>query len=419
MNTIYLCWKRRALAAASGDAEELGLLNMSPANVAPLLPLYYAGLDPAAIPSLLAQLDLLSPGSGFQSFTRKLSHVVMCLQGILLFDTQSFSVLSATLSADLWTRVWPWMSFLDTYRDNLPRLNVTDANPLALIMTLGQHDETTRLMRMTPGFHVVVFRVWRMTLDDAQIPGAFGILCACMCNLSFPGPIIDEHQFEEAIEGSGGSTLSLARLCVDHIKCVVASDVSMGGDSSIWGVVAFLHKRCQLDNSFREILIRQGVVSALISAACRFSSPPFSVQGNITGFSRTIQNFFELPFGRSLITEALRAGLLRAFLAWGRIGNLDPQTLEALDYILIALSRSSVYLSVLLQFQKSIKDLETSIDSHTFQGFPVSDNWGRLWSILQARYLKREKEMSACSNMEVSIFASSVEQPSAANVAHA
>ncbi|KAF7361047.1 MYND-type domain-containing protein [Mycena sanguinolenta] len=399
--------RRRALAAASGDAEELGLLNMSPANVARLLPLYYAGLEAADIPPLLAQLDLSSTGSGFQAFTRKLSHVVMCLQGILLFDTHRPSGLSAPLSADLWARVWPWMLFLDTYRDNLPRLNITDVNPLSLIMVLGQHGEVSRSMRMTPGFFVVVFRAWKMILGQkTQLPGEFEILCACMHNLRLPGPITDD-QFEEAIEGSGGSTLSFARLCVDHVKCVVKSVVP-GGVDSIWCVIACLHKRCEKDDSFRVTLVNQGILPALASAACRFSSPPFTTQNNLLHMPRIIQYFITVS-GHSMLTEALHRGLLRAVLTWGRMR--DPQILEPLNLILNAFSRSSVYLSVLLQFQKSIKDLEPSIDSHTFRGFPVSDDWETLWSILQTRwalmdiYLEREK-LSACGNIECCLIAS-------------
>ncbi|KAF8146299.1 hypothetical protein K438DRAFT_1870113 [Mycena galopus ATCC 62051] len=131
-------------------------------------------------------------------------------------------------------------------------------------------------MRITPGFHVLIFRLWTKSVDQAllvPIPGAFEIFCGHMQNFPL---ITDDREFEEAVEGSGGSRSSLARLCVNHIKCVVKSVVISPGAYSMRSVVSLLQARCQVDECFRQILIDEGIVSALISVACRFSSPPFT-----------------------------------------------------------------------------------------------------------------------------------------------
>ncbi|KAF7363569.1 hypothetical protein MSAN_01013500 [Mycena sanguinolenta] len=124
-----------------------------------------------------------------------------------------------------------------------------------------------------------------------------------------------------------------------------------------------------------------------------------------------------MPFGHKTVTEALRAGLLRALLTVGRMRPPpEPRYLEQLDEILIFFSESSVYLSFLLQLRASIEELKIPINGKTFHGFSLADKWQSMWSILQLRwdfmekYLKREKTttMASCSNMTVSTSAPSL-----------
>ncbi|KAF8175448.1 hypothetical protein K438DRAFT_1847734 [Mycena galopus ATCC 62051] len=268
-------------------------------------------------------------------------------------------------------------------------------------------------MRITPGFHVLIFRLWTKSVDQAllvPIPGAFEVFCGHMQNFPL---ITDDREFEEAVEGSGGSRSSLARLCVNHIKCVVKSVVISPGAYSMRSIVSLLQARCQVDECFRQILIDEGIVSALISVACRFSSPPFTAHDDLFNMSFSIHYYLRIEYGHNIVTEALRAGLLRAFLQWGRMRPPKPQTLEQLGYILAALSRATVYLSVLRQLQASIEELKIPIDGRTFQRFPVSDKWQTFWSILQPRwalmevYLKREKESDkdSCQNIQCLVIA--------------
>ncbi|KAF7334542.1 hypothetical protein MVEN_02284100 [Mycena venus] len=112
-----------------------------------------------------------------------------------------------------------------------------------------------------------------------------------------------------------------------------------------------------------------------------------------------------MDYGHNIVTAALRAGLLRAILAWGR-SPLEPHFIGAFDQILNALFKSSL--------RTSIDELEAPIGGQTFQGFPTSDKWEALWSLLQRRwasmkaYIEREKasDRSACSNITCATIAS-------------
>jgi hypothetical protein len=169
-----------------------------------------------------------------------------------------------------------------------------------------------------------------------------------------------------------------------------------------------------VDASFRQILIHEGIVFALTSSACRLSSAPFDTQNQYFNVSWAVRYYLTTPFGHNTLPQALRAGLLRAILTWGRMNPPKPQTLEQLDYVLEVLSGSLVYLSVLSQLRTAVTELGIPIDGHAFRGFPISEKWEAFWSILQSRWalmdmhLKRDKSAvkSACSNTAVRVFVS-------------
>ncbi|KAJ7364621.1 hypothetical protein DFH08DRAFT_275129 [Mycena albidolilacea] len=106
LENLPIALRGREKAAANGSHVPLAGLQLLPTNVPRLPPVYYAGLDVAAMPSLLTQLD---SGTEFdlESVIDKLSHVMICLQGLLLLDDQSRTPIPS--SPDIWARAWPWI----------------------------------------------------------------------------------------------------------------------------------------------------------------------------------------------------------------------------------------------------------------------------------------------------------------------
>ncbi|KAJ7433287.1 hypothetical protein B0H11DRAFT_2122338 [Mycena galericulata] len=415
LSKLPVAIRRRAQDALNGNTDELralnGMIHYTP-TATYLLPLYYAGLDVAEMPSLLARLDSEAE-QDLTSVVSKLSHIVVCIEGIMILDGNRR--LPAPASVDLWERAWPWIEFLGTHRDTLPHIPVlSQVNPLSLVDALVRdNQDTAALVRATPGFLIYSFRAWALCFDQARltpITPAFEIFCTFIQD--FPLTITDERDFAEAIEGSGGNRILLARLCVNHVKCVAKSNVITGGVSSMQSVIMLLQRRCEVDESFRKILIDEGVVTALTSAACRFSVA-FAAHDQYFNLSWAVRYYLNAPFGHDTATEALRAGLLRAVLTWGRMSPPKPQALQQLEFILEILSGALVYLSTLAQFRTAVTELGIPIDGHTFQGFPISDTWEAFWSLLQSRWalmethLKREKAAAkaVCHNVACSLIA--------------
>ncbi|KAJ7808038.1 hypothetical protein B0H14DRAFT_2609237 [Mycena olivaceomarginata] len=163
-----------------------------------------------------------------------------------------------------------------------------------------------------------------------------------------PLTITAEREFEEAIEGSGGAEYPSPASASTHIKCAVQSTIISVGVFSMRGVISLTQARCDVDASFRQILIDQGIVTALTTAACRLKLAPRSPHTII----------YSLVLGDSIL----------------------PQNSVRAQY-----SHRSV------PCRASIDELETPLDANTFQGFPVSEKWEAFWSLLQERWALNER----------------------------
>lgn len=159
------------------------------------------------------------------------------------------------------------IEFHDTHRDNLPRLPVSVINPLTTIMALGRDAETAKLIHTTPEFRVLVFRAWVRSFYQPQpdrIRGTSPMGNFCVYIHDFPLDIASEHDFEEAVEGSGGSKICLPRLRVKHLQCVVQFLGISCAAYSLRPVVSLIQQRCQVDSSFRQdhgIILASGFLS--------------------------------------------------------------------------------------------------------------------------------------------------------------
>ncbi|KAJ7745372.1 hypothetical protein B0H16DRAFT_1558634 [Mycena metata] len=123
----------------------------------------------------------------------------------------------------------------------------------------------------------------------------------------------------------------------------------------------------------------------------------------------TIVRYVMIPFGHNLVTEALRAGILRAFFARAR-RQCTLQVQHLLDSTIVIFTASVIYLSVLSQMHDSIKDLKFPVNQDSFKGFGLSTKWEVFWAMLQQRfdamkaYLTRKSVSKACDNVACGVI---------------
>ncbi|KAJ6453233.1 hypothetical protein C8R47DRAFT_248812 [Mycena vitilis] len=129
------------------------------------LPVLYAFLDPLRIPTS-DQLDAMSP------FTACIIEAaILALDGMFTPNTPQQT------RADLWPRVWVWVDFLHTFRDNLRGVSEQSDENLyvefilfaaastdTLAAPLQLDASISALVHDTRGFLAVLFRAWTVTL---------------------------------------------------------------------------------------------------------------------------------------------------------------------------------------------------------------------------------------------------------------
>ncbi|KAJ7824504.1 hypothetical protein B0H13DRAFT_2443835 [Mycena leptocephala] len=168
--------KKAATAAAHGDLEVLWDV-YDIAQTTPLLeflPVFYAGLDGAPIPDLLAQFNSLSTPADVEFFDEKISRACLCFHCILFLDTKGQIPVSA--SPDLWPRLWLWIDFISTYRDHIPDLKMLENqvvyyNAVLSLILLRRHDTTAAVINATLGVHVIIVCIWVLYLQDPEVAG--------------------------------------------------------------------------------------------------------------------------------------------------------------------------------------------------------------------------------------------------------
>ncbi|KAJ7801327.1 hypothetical protein B0H14DRAFT_2895909 [Mycena olivaceomarginata] len=315
------------------------------------------------MPSLLARFSDSEVQHDPVILVSKLSHVILCLEGIALLDGNRR--LPGPPCADIWQRAWPWIEFLGTHRDTLPHLPaLSEVNPLSVVDALARDNrDTAALIRDTPGFRIFLFRAWVLSFDQARLTP---ILPATL-----PLTITDDHHFEEAIEG------------LRHIKCAVQSSVVSVGVVSMRSVVSLLQARCQVDASFRQI---SSMKECLCPHLFRVSPQlgPFGHAGiNYFNVSWAVRYYLTTPFATQYTPPSASC----------RSSPRDPHSCRSFE----PLSRSWEFPST----------------GTAFRGFPISEKWEAFWSILQSRlgptgYASETRQISrksACSNTANSLIA--------------
>ncbi|KAJ7144286.1 hypothetical protein C8R44DRAFT_725240 [Mycena epipterygia] len=416
--------KNRATAAINGNLEALRALYARSAHSRDnFLPVYHIGLDASIVSTFSARLHSASdsnPSSEFDFFETKLSHMFLCLKGILRLHASGLVPLASF--PDLWSQLCPFIRFIDTYRDSLPDVEVLRDSKLlyeqflAALCMLREHKATEELITGTPRLHVVLFRMWAVFLQEPSNVGGKEFLDLCTYMQDWPD-LSDDRGFDEALEATGGTRTALASLFVRHVNCLVndprPSLAHLSLQFSFPILVPSMHSRAMVDDDFRQALIDHGVIEALTGAAVECClSPVLSVEPLL--FDNCVVHTYQYllaPCGHNLIIRCLRAGFLKWFFGWTKGNFLSDRTpSDHSMQVLWLLSTSLVYSPVLAQLQASINELAFPVNADSLKGFLISDKWQTFWSVFERRrklmqsYLSRDLEnapsMAACDNVK-------------------
>ncbi|KAJ7082140.1 hypothetical protein C8R44DRAFT_905027 [Mycena epipterygia] len=212
--------ERTALLAARGSPEKLDQIKSliegtSRDELIVFLPVLYANLDPAHIPSG-DQLDIPATFTG-----GAVLGAFFCVESI--FSMILRIPIPPDAFPDLW-RLWKWVQFFDAYRDHLPDYGLIGPAFLNFTSGFAEWAEAKDLMCSIPGFRRMLARAWGDLLT-ARNPMRIAIGFHALTTILFLDMKIASHEHvEEFIVGAGGSLSDLALLVVGYIDSLRQGD---------------------------------------------------------------------------------------------------------------------------------------------------------------------------------------------------
>ncbi|KAJ7712616.1 hypothetical protein B0H16DRAFT_1743943 [Mycena metata] len=204
-----------ALSAAGGNVDDLKAVSVplfyrtAPAtepSIVWLLPVYYIHLDPSKIPNPDALDKLVATATPLPAIDGA------CTALRALCDFVDLSVFPFDTAPDFWSRGWPWMQFLHTYWDYLPKFDrETEIHACVryacVLAKLRGHTKTRDLIAQEQGVRYIFARAWAAILLDGVdiIRGSSIFNRSARLLPTLADDIQIPANFEEILDGVGGT----------------------------------------------------------------------------------------------------------------------------------------------------------------------------------------------------------------------
>ncbi|KAJ7682001.1 hypothetical protein DFH06DRAFT_1314243 [Mycena polygramma] len=291
------------------------------------LPIFYANIDPAAIPSG-AELEIPS------TFTEGAVHRALLSLRSMYFMTS----LPSSAFRDLWPSAWKWIQFFDTYSEHI---RVADGHVDQItggdfILFTVDHKQCYDLLSETPGFRRMLARAWRTLLrTDDFFTVSIGFDTLTLMLFTRVPCTLPAHT-AEVIDGAGGTLSDLACLVVGYLD--IAADGTLGGmrrDSHLLGgifdfveaidrSVSAGERDAHILGPFSRALLVAGIIKSLTSLACVLI-PPQSVSAEFPPLLERSLNFLNRTLPKTAdhesVSDALECGLLHVIISCGAAGE--------------------------------------------------------------------------------------------------
>ncbi|KAJ6452690.1 hypothetical protein C8R47DRAFT_1168963 [Mycena vitilis] len=414
--------RRVALAACKSDATFDDLVRAdkaaersSDAQRICFLPIFFTHVDPTQIPSL-EEVETRDPAT-----ENRLACATLALRSI-------FDMSVGDADKELWPRIWPWLQFVSDNHEHLPA--ACGARPdLLLFQFVGfvaqnycyiSPPSIPQFVSSTPGFRVLIGRTWMLlsVLQQAK-PETFEAVHNYLCRLLIVLDFVDEGNFEEIIEGAGGTLDDLAALAVKFVHDVLDGrhTWTLAPHSFYIGVLMrFIqtghsgdntnHTSPPLQEKFVGSLRRNKFVPALVTAMASLVTVTADMEAreSIRHSLILLERLLTAPSWYLLLPDALDAGLLRMLLNCAmRFGSYFDYHLEYLMEKLMV--GGLVYYRVVAATKRAVVDAEKISSTRKFEALDIYDHWITFTMVVEERlalkkHVDRVGVTRACDNIE-------------------
>ncbi|KAJ6604888.1 hypothetical protein B0H10DRAFT_632775 [Mycena sp. CBHHK59/15] len=299
--------------------------------------------------------------------------------------------------ADLWPRLYLWITFVHMYWDVIPAqfkaLNPEQTYKVYsdIILALERHRGTSDVVRTSPGLRLILAKYWATILpnDESVVaqPDLWHEMCPILIFLGVDAS--STKNFEEILDGVGGSQHEFAYLLVKQIRIAVVRPLSDVTAATLSAALKLLDAMSDGEGPFNEALLFHGITKALVTAVSVLDTYPRRqhVAPATHMALMLLIDRFQQRSGHQWITQALDSGLLSVIVSLGltaketttyNIGISYPLLQELLQKVLPG---SLVYYPTACQMNKSFPDVLPLAATTAFTRSPysrygqISRNW--------------------------------------------
>ncbi|KAJ7633581.1 hypothetical protein DFH06DRAFT_689128 [Mycena polygramma] len=411
LSALPLSLRRFAMPAARGSWPELNrLLRLlhemeSRAAWTNCLPIFYANLDPAGIPS---GEDLDTPAAGAAA---------LVLRSLRLLTPDY-----ASIGMDLWPRVWQWTSFLHTYQDCIPPLHPgqnTAIDLLFLVNALITDPVMAAAIGQTAGVRAILMHAFASLLDNemSSDENAFPHLCTILRDFMAADEPENLAEILDATEGLH----ALASLAVRYIKLFMPERRTALTTKPLFlydGILSFVLQvtdNAQEDYDIPAAFLAAGIVAPLTAVTCALSESTVihdGVDGPLLECFQLFMDLFMVPGSHTAIRDAIDAGLLHGIIHSSILCDgaevLEESGLKTL--LTTVLPDALVYYSVLGALETQLPEVAEIAKLPGFKQSAMYDHWVYFANLAEERigllnhFKSGHSSHKACDNMECGVI---------------
>ncbi|KAJ7626134.1 hypothetical protein FB45DRAFT_869231 [Roridomyces roridus] len=353
---------RRALAAAAmkGSSRDIAKLravvdSLRDDQSLGLLPVIFANLDPAFIPSTDAGLDNVEtpPPLVDNAFKMLYALSVVIRRPIYPFET----------TPDFWPRLFRWMA--------------------TIMMLLMEHPPSREIIRSAPGGCRMAASAWSIMMQEVYpmtarptplaMPGSTFMLL----NMTLKSP----DDFQEIVDGfSENHTFTSTIFSLMSPALAQASDGDYLGAITLTAICDFLDRVRDLSPTLVADLLSENIIRHLVLALDVLQNP---VSNKPLALFTLIRYMISLP-GYRWTLQALEADLLLHLINLAE--RIDPAYEKDVDYLLVqVIAPMLVYYSVVVEMKSSMERAHEHSQSEAFSRSRCYSFWTALKNLAEHR----------------------------------
>ncbi|KAJ6553614.1 hypothetical protein DFH09DRAFT_1366218 [Mycena vulgaris] len=355
------CRHTRTVEDVERVIELMSTRAVSAAQRTSLLPVFFANLDPAGIPTS-TELDL------FRADT-----IDVVSRAILSVNVVFHTRLPMDVGPSLWSRVWHWSRFIHAHWEHLTRILIFDES----VFYTDFLDEPNKL---------------EMVLND-------------LCGFIVDSNVREPANLTEFVEGAGGTLDDLADVVIKYIHTVIARPAPKAIPNStvryIRGLFAFIADADLYPKEGKlwkvvplgplcTVLIYEEFVEALMAVIMSLTTASAPDTGlALDEAFMLLRRILTTPPGTIWLEEAIDGGLLRAVVTCATLGCARKINHHLRFILRRVISCGLVWYHIASLLEYSLAAVKGLVTAEVFQQCDIYALWEDFISLADERYVEK------------------------------